>query len=168
MSLSERKEKLGSFSGLENHPEPQKRVTPTSRDPNMLLINIDRDKHDKFIDKCAKYEHSSEQEILKSLVDNYINATVVPQMSKQESDGDTLSHSKIPLFLPSQTRSLLVDKCERGRLNMYSVLTSLIENFIDGSIIIEQKYPFESSFSVSPQSPVRAISKPFLVSRNAS
>jgi hypothetical protein len=165
MSYEERKEKLGLFSGLERSPEPQKRQEPTSRDPNMVLINLEKDYHDRWNDKCKKYKHSTQQELLKSLIDGFVNGTVVPQMRKEQDESNS---SKIPLFLPSYSRSLLVDRCERGRLNMYSVLSSLLQNFIDGEILIEQRYPRESSFSVSPNSPVKTVSKPFLVARNAS
>jgi hypothetical protein len=166
MSYEERKEKLGSFRGLERSPEPQKRVTPTSRDPNMVLIDIEDDRYKEFYDKCAKFEHSEVQELLQSLVEGFCSGAVVPQMRREEID--TLNSSKIPLFLPSQSRSLLIDECESRRLNMYSVLTSLIENFIEGTILIQERFPRESHFSVSPQSPVKTVSKPFLVPMNAS
>jgi hypothetical protein len=165
MTYQERSEKLGSFAGLERSPEPQKRVTPTSRDPNMVLIDIEDDRYKEFYDKCAKYEHSTEQELLKCLVAAFNNGAVVPRMRREEID--TLNCSKIPLFLPSFSRSLLIDKCEKSRLNMYLVLSSLIENFIDERIIIEERFPRESHFAVNPNSPVRVHSKPFLVAQNS-
>lgn len=165
MTYEERKEKLGSFSGIEKTFEPPKRQVPTSSDPNMVWIDIEDDKYKEFYEKCEKFNYSEVQEILKSLVDAYIADYVMVEIREEI---DSLNCSKIPCFLTSQSRSILRNKCESRMLNMHNLLSSLVQNFIEGTILIQERYPFASHSSASPQSPVKSVSKPFLVAMNGS